>query len=72
VAQVIASAEQVTGRPVPHEIGPRRPGDPPVLVASNERARELLGWTPRRGSLEEMIGSAWAWRQRRPGGYEER
>jgi len=69
VLDVLRAAESVVGRPVPHEVGPRREGDPPVLVASNERAAELLGWRPRRGSLEEMIGSAWAWRQRHPRGY---
>jgi len=69
VAQVVEAAERVTGRDVPRTVGPRRPGDPPVLVASNEKARKLLGWTPRRGTLEEMIGSAWRWRQGQPGGY---
>jgi UDP-glucose 4-epimerase len=69
VMEVLRAVEQVVGTEVPHELGPRRPGDPPVLVASNDRARELLGWTPRRGSLEEMIGSAWAWRQKHPTGY---
>jgi len=49
---------------VPHTVGPRRAGDPPVLVASNERAREVLGWTPQRSTLPEMLGSAWAWRRR--------
>jgi UDP-glucose-4-epimerase GalE len=69
VREVIAAAERVVGRPIPTEAGPRRPGDPPILVASNERARTVLGWTPRRGSLEEMIGSASAWRRAHPGGY---
>ena len=69
VAEVIAVAERVTGRQVPRTIGPRRPGDPPVLVASNRRAAEVLGWQPRRGTLEEMIGSAWHWRQRHGQGY---
>jgi UDP-glucose 4-epimerase len=69
VAEVVAATERVTGKAVPREVGPRRAGDPPVLVASNERAREVLGWLPRRGSLEEIIGSAWRWRQRHPDGY---
>jgi UDP-glucose 4-epimerase len=72
VLQVLRAAESVVGRPVPHEIGSRREGDPPVLVASNDRARGLLGWRPRRGSLEEMIGSAWRWRERHPRGYRDR
>ena len=72
VREVLAAAESVVGAPVPHVVGPRRAGDPPVLVASNERASELLGWSPRRGSLAEMIGSAWSWRQRHPQGYDDR
>ena len=67
--QLLAAAERITGRPVPHSIGPRRPGDPAVLVASNQRAREVLGWTPRWSSLDEMIGSAWRWRQAHPPGF---
>ncbi|MEP7360845.1 MAG: UDP-glucose 4-epimerase GalE [Chloroflexota bacterium] len=70
VLEVLEAARSVVGQEVPHEISGRRAGDPPVLVASNEKARDLLDWEPRRGSLEEMIGSAWAWRQRNPKGYE--
>lgn len=70
VREVLAAAEAVVGRPIPHRIGPRRPGDPPVLVASNRRAAEVLGWRPARSSLDEMIGSAWAWLRRHPRGYE--
>jgi UDP-glucose 4-epimerase len=69
VLEVLRAAESVVGAEIPHEFGPRRPGDPPVLVASNEYARELLGWQPRHGSLAEMIGSAWRWRQAFPDGY---
>lgn len=67
VREVLDAAEQVLGRPVPHAIGDRREGDPPSLVAAIERARDALGWSPRRSSLEEMIGSAWAWRSSRAG-----
>jgi UDP-glucose 4-epimerase len=69
VRDVLSAAEAVVGRPVPHSVGPRREGDPPVLVASNARAHEVLGWTPRRSTLEAMIGSAWTWRRAHPGGY---
>jgi UDP-glucose 4-epimerase len=69
VRDVLSVAAAVTGGRIPHDVGPRRAGDPPVLVASNARAREVLGWEPRRSSLEEMIGSAWAWRQAHPAGY---
>ncbi len=59
VRQVLEAARKVVDRPIPHQYGPRRAGDPPVLIASNDRARELLDWQPARGSLDEMIGSAW-------------
>ncbi|MGD0861990.1 MAG: UDP-glucose 4-epimerase GalE [Candidatus Limnocylindrales bacterium] len=67
--QVVAAAERVTGRPIPVRMGPRRPGDPAVLVASAERAQEKLGWKSGQGTLEEMIGSAWEWRRSHPTGY---
>lgn len=58
VLEVIGAVERVTGLPVPWEAAPRRPGDPQTLVASIERAAELLGWEPRL-SLDEMIADAW-------------
>ena len=69
VREVMRAAETVVGQPIPHTVGPRRAGDPPVLVASNALAGEVLGWTPRRSTLEAMIGSAWAWRKAHPDGY---
>jgi UDP-glucose 4-epimerase len=60
VREVIACAERVTGRKIPFAIGPRRPGDPPVLVASPERAKAVLGWAPERPSLDDIVGDAWA------------
>jgi UDP-glucose-4-epimerase GalE len=69
--EVIAAAEAVVGRPIDYEVGPRRPGDPPVLVASAERAAAVLGWRAARPELEEMVGSAWAWRRRQPEGYAD-
>jgi UDP-glucose 4-epimerase len=65
VRQVLHGAERVIGREVPHTYAGRRAGDPPLLVASIERARTVLGWEPTRSTLDEMIGSAWAERQRR-------
>jgi UDP-glucose 4-epimerase len=70
VSEVLTAAESVIGHEVPHTLAGRRAGDPPVLVASNQKAGELLGWTPKRGTLAEMIGSAWTWRQHHPNGYE--
>jgi UDP-glucose-4-epimerase GalE len=63
VRQVVDAAAAVVGRQIPETMGPRRAGDPPVLVAAADRARAVLGWTAARPTLEEMIGSAWAWRR---------
>lgn len=71
VLEVLSAAQSVIGREVPHVFGPRREGDPAVLVASNKKAQELFGWQPRRGTLSEMIGSAWRWHQAHPQGYRE-
>jgi UDP-glucose 4-epimerase len=68
VREVIEAARRVTGREIPVRDEGRRPGDPPELVAANVRARDVLGWTPRR-SLEEMIADAWAWHRAHPDGY---
>ena len=69
--EVLRAAEAVVGRAIPHRIGPRRPGDPPTLVASATRAADVLDWRPQRPSLEEMVRSAWTWRQAHPGGYAD-
>lgn len=69
VRQVIDAVERVTGRDLPVQVGPRRAGDPPELVADSTRAREVLGWSPSRSTLDEMVGSAWAWHQAYPDGY---
>jgi UDP-glucose-4-epimerase GalE len=70
VREVLDAVERVTGTPVPILYAGRRPGDPAILVADSSRASEVLGWQPRRSSLDEMVSSAWNWRQRFPGGYE--
>jgi UDP-glucose 4-epimerase len=61
--EVVHAAEQVAGVTIATRIGPRRGGDPDVLVASAARAAEILGWRPEHDSMAEMIGSAWAWRK---------
>jgi len=69
VQQVIDTVQQVTGRKIPVNLGPRRPGDPARLVASVQRARAELGWEPRLSDLPTIIGTAWAWHQTHPTGY---
>ncbi len=61
VKEIIAAAEEVTGRKVPVSYGPRRAGDPDRLVADPTRAREILGWTARHRDVRDMVRSAWAW-----------
>jgi UDP-glucose 4-epimerase len=70
VQQVTHAVELVTDKAVPVEIGPRRAGDPPVLIADSTRARRELGWNPTRSTLDQMIGGAWDWMQAHPNGYE--
>ena len=65
VKEVIEGVRRVTGRPIPVEIKPRRPGDPARLVASSEQAKSVLGWQPKHAQLDDILQSAWAWHQQR-------
>lgn len=65
VLEVIRMAEQVSGLPVPFTAGPRRPGDPGILVGSAAKAREVLGWKPRFADLRMILETAWAWEKKR-------
>jgi len=69
VRQVIETARAVTGHPIPTRIAPRRPGDPPVLVADASRAKRELGWVPQIPDLADIIRSAWEWARQHPRGY---
>ena len=69
VLEVIQAVERVTGRAVSSEIGPRRPGDPPALLASSRAAAETLHWQRRRSDMDEIVRSAYAWRVAHPHGY---
>jgi UDP-glucose 4-epimerase len=69
VREVIRTVEEVSGKKVPVREGPRRPGDPPVLVAAADRARGLLGWQPRASDLRTIVETAWGWHSRHPRGY---
>jgi UDP-glucose 4-epimerase len=71
ILEVIAAAERLTGRKIPSKLGPRRPGDPAVLVASKEKLKKALGWEASHSSLEEIIQSAWTWKQKHPRGYAD-
>jgi len=69
VLEVIRSVERISGPRVPHRVIERRAGDPPFLVAASDRAR-AAGWRPRFEALDEIVGTAFAWRQAHPDGYE--
>lgn len=65
VLEIIKAFEKVTGIPVPYTLGERRPGDPAVLVAGNEKARKLLGWNPAKSNLETILTDAYHWEKKR-------
>lgn len=64
VREIVSACEQTVGQPIPHEIGPRRPGDPPRLVADASRAGTILDWRATR-DLQAIVDSAWLWEQQR-------
>lgn len=64
VLEIVRASEAITGRKIPHHIGPRRAGDPPMLVASATKAKQTLGWRSQRSAIEEVIRTAWAWHSR--------
>jgi UDP-glucose 4-epimerase len=66
VGEVLEVSRKVTGKTVPMDLGPRRDGDPAVLVASAQHIRDVLGWAPRHSSLEEIVDSAWRWMSGHP------
>ena len=65
VQQVIDCAKRVTGRTIPVKMGPRRPGDPAVLIASSARIMRELGWKPTQQRLDAIVESAWRWMEKR-------
>lgn len=71
VLEVIQTVERVTGRKVPYEVGARRPGDPPELVADSSRIMRELNYAPRFGDLEDIIRTAWRFFEAHPNGYGE-
>jgi len=69
VKELVELARKVTGHAIPAEVVARRPGDPGVLVADGSRAKELLGWTPQRSSLEQILRDSWEFHRAHPRGY---
>ena len=71
VREMVEAVGRVTGRPVPTVEAPRRAGDPPVLIASSDAARRVLGWEPQFTDLRVILETASDWRARHPEGYRE-
>ena len=71
IMELIETARDVTGHPIPVEFGPRRPGDPAILIASSDKIRQELGWEPRYPNLRDIVESAWKWYVAHPNGYED-
>lgn len=69
VKEVVETAREITGHPIPAQVVARRPGDPAVLIASSDKIRQELGWQPQYSNLRDIIGSAWRWHQRHSDGY---
>lgn len=69
VRDVIETARKVTGHPIPAVESLRRAGDPAMLIASSQKAKDILGWKPKHDSLEEIIESAWRWHKNHPKGF---
>ena len=72
VKEVIEACRSVTGCDIPAVVGPRRPGDPPELVANAAKAREILGWVPKYQDIHSIVETAWKWHQAHPAGYQSK
>ena len=70
--QMLEAAREVTGKPIPAKIAPRRPGDPDSLVAASDKARDILGWKPKYDDVHDIIATAWKWHSTHPKGYDDR
>lgn len=70
VKEIIETAKEVTRMDIPVQIGERRSGDPSTLIAASEKAKQVLGWNPKRTSIQSIIHDAWNWHKHHPNGYE--
>ena len=69
VREIIATCEKVTGKKIAVVEKPRRPGDPPLLIAASDKIKRELGWEPKYQTIEKIVESAWAWHTKHPHGY---
>lgn len=70
--EILEAAREVTNKPIPAVIAPRRIGDPSTLIASSDKARKILGWNPQYDDIKKIIQTAWTWRQNSPDGYTKK
>ena len=70
--QILEAARKVTGKEIPAEMAPRRPGDLDTLIAASDKARTVLGWKPQFDNIDKIIETAWAWHSTHPNGYDDR
>jgi len=71
IYEMLEAAKEVTGTDIPYEIANRRAGDPAVLIASNQKAKEVLGWSPKYTDVKDIINSAWQFHKKFPDGFKE-
>ena len=69
ILEVLRACEKAVGKPIPHEIVERRPGDPGTLIATPEKIIKNLGWTPRYPDIDSIVATAWKWHESHPDGY---
>ncbi|MGB1125464.1 MAG: GDP-mannose 4,6-dehydratase, partial [Phycisphaeraceae bacterium] len=72
VLQIIEAGREVTGHPIPAEMGPRRPGDPPMLYADPSKIKNELGWEAKCTDIKQMVADAWQWFKNNPDGYGDK
>ena len=72
VREIVEAAKAVTGVDFPVKLAPRRAGDPAVLIASNRKAREVLGWVPQHSDAHSILESAWQWHRSHPNGFDDK
>lgn len=71
ILEMLKAAEKATGESIEYKVDDRRPGDPAVLIASNEKAKKVLNWSPKYTAVEDIISSAWKFHKKFPNGFEE-
>lgn len=72
ILEVLRACEKAVGRPIPHEIVDRRPGDPGTLIATPEKVARELGWSPRHPNIDSIVATAWRWHSAHPDGYSSK